>query len=88
MFALIIFSSISYWQAGARALAINDKCKAQEQEIEELKQALAQRGDDLKVAWETCDLYLADFQKCDRERVLAERRAIKAEEDATTLRVT
>lgn len=40
------------------------------------------------MAQETCDLCLADFQKCDRERVLAEGRANKAEEDVTTLRVT
>lgn len=88
MFALVIFSSISYWQAGARALAVNDRCKVQEQEIGELKQALEQRDDDLKVARETCDLYLADFQRCDRERVLAEGKATKVEEDTTTLRVT
>ncbi|KAI8568464.1 hypothetical protein RHMOL_Rhmol02G0201700 [Rhododendron molle] len=34
----------------------------------------------MKVARETCDLYLANFQKCDRERVLTEGRATKAEE--------
>lgn len=81
-------SCISCCQAGARALAINDRYKRQEQEIEELKHALATREDDLRVAWETCDLYLANFQKCDRERALVENRATKAEEDATTLRVT
>lgn len=46
------------------------------------------REDDLKVARETYDLYLADFQRCDREWVLAEGRATKAEEDANTLRGT
>ncbi|KAI8535327.1 hypothetical protein RHMOL_Rhmol10G0165500 [Rhododendron molle] len=61
---------------------------AQEAEIEELKQALAQKEDDLRVARETCDLYLTDFQKCDGKRVLVEARAAKAEEDAKTLRTT
>lgn len=46
------------------------------------------REDDLKMARETCDLYLADFQRCNRERVLAEGRATKSEEDTTTMRVT
>lgn len=76
------------WQAGAWALVVNERCKAQEREIEKLKQALGQREDDLKIARETCDLYLEDFQRCNREKVLAECRATKAEEDATTLRVT
>lgn len=40
------------------------------------------------MAGETCDLYLADFQKCDKERVLGEGRATKAEENVATLRVT
>lgn len=35
-FAHVIFS-FSCWQAGARALAINDRSKAQEREMEELK---------------------------------------------------
>ncbi|KAI8563842.1 hypothetical protein RHMOL_Rhmol03G0140700 [Rhododendron molle] len=87
-FRLGVCTSIFYWQAGARALVVNDRCQAQEQEIEDLKKALAQMEDDLKIARETCDLYLADFQRCDKERGLAEGRATKAEEDATTVRVT
>jgi hypothetical protein len=62
--------------------------KAQEGEIEELRQVLGQKEDDLKAARATCDLYLSDFQRVDKERVLAEGRATKAEEDANTLRAT
>lgn len=67
---------------------INERNRAREQEMEELRQALAQREDDLRVAREACDLYLSDFQRSDRERALAEDRAKKAEEDAQTMRVT
>lgn len=67
---------------------MNDRCKAREREVEELKQTLAQREDDLRIARETCELYLADFQRCDRERLLAEAKADKAEENANTLRAT
>ncbi|KAI8542847.1 hypothetical protein RHMOL_Rhmol08G0171400 [Rhododendron molle] len=59
-------------KAGARALVNNATCKGQEQEIEELRKALATREDDMRVARGTCDLYLANFQRCDRERVVAE----------------
>ncbi|XP_058219567.1 uncharacterized protein LOC131330082 [Rhododendron vialii] len=76
------------FNAGARALAINDRCKAQEKETEKLNRELARKEEDLKLARETCELYLANFQRCDRERVQAEGRAAKAEEDASTLRVT
>ncbi|XP_058216401.1 uncharacterized protein LOC131327310 [Rhododendron vialii] len=76
------------FNAGARALAINDRCKKQEEENDKLARELARKEEDLKLARETCDLYLADFQRCDRERVEAEARAAKAEEDANTLRVT
>ncbi|XP_058191440.1 uncharacterized protein LOC131308517 [Rhododendron vialii] len=76
------------FNAGARALAINDRCKKQEEENDKLARELAQKEEDLKLARETCDLYLAVFQRCDRERVEAEARAAKAEEDANTLRVT
>ncbi|KAI8549142.1 hypothetical protein RHMOL_Rhmol06G0003700 [Rhododendron molle] len=82
------FSSILCWQVGTRALAVNRRCKVGEQEIEELKKDLTQREDDLRMARETCDLYLVDFQKCNRDRELAEGRATKAEQDATTLRAT
>ncbi|KAI8550601.1 hypothetical protein RHMOL_Rhmol06G0120000 [Rhododendron molle] len=74
--------------AGARAFAINNRSNAREAEIEKLKLALAQKEDDLRVARETCGLYLASFQKFDRERVLTEDRARRAEEDANTLRAT
>ncbi|KAI8555240.1 hypothetical protein RHMOL_Rhmol05G0159200 [Rhododendron molle] len=86
-FALVIFF-VSCRKAGARALAVKDQSKAQEREIEELKKDLAQWEDDLKVAWETCDLYLVDFQKCDRDSVLTEDQATRAEEDPNTQRAT
>lgn len=84
----VMFSSISCWQAGARALAIHERCKGQDQEIEELKKALASKEDDLRVAREACDLYQVDFQRADGERVAAENQAKKAEEDVNTLRAT
>lgn len=50
--------------------------------------ALASKEDDLRVAREACDLYQVDFQRADGERVAAENRAKKAEEDVNTLWAT
>lgn len=41
-------------------------------EIEELKRALESKEEDLRVAWEACDLYQANFQRVDGERVATE----------------
>lgn len=69
-------------------MAIHDRYEEQGSEIQELKNALARREEDLKVAREACDLYQADFGKAEQERQTAKNRARNAEEALNALRAT